>query len=95
MTWLRVEKYVSTKSLGLTKRIAKKKPRVFKMHELDGFYVDNELDRTLHITIEDRDVIVIDVYDTEKAACEPTGEPIGIIELNLNTGKAKFFREGR
>lgn len=69
--------------------------RVFEMGELDGFYVSSKIDRAVHITFEKKDVIVIDIYDTATAAIAPVGETLGIIELNLKTGKAKFFKEGR
>ena len=77
------------------KRGQEKRPRVFKIDELDGFYVDNETDRAVHITLEEKDVVVIDVYNSSQAAYTETGETIGIIEVNLKTGKAKFFTEGR
>ncbi len=50
---------------------------------------------TVHITFEKKEIIVIDIYDTAQAAHKPVGETIGIIELNLDTGEAKFFRDGR
>ena len=73
----------------------KNKPRVFKIDELDGFYVDKNLNRTVHMTFEEEDVVIIDIYDTVQAAYEPVGEILGIVELNIRTGKAKYFREGR
>lgn len=96
MTWHKVDKYIPmAPSVATYRRGEKKGSRVFRMGELDGFYVDNELDRTVHITFEKKEVIVIDIYDTARAAHKPVGETIGIIELNLDTGEAKFFRDGR
>ena len=96
MTRHKIDKYVPmTSSVATYRRGEKKSSRVFKMSELDGFYVDNGLNRTVHITFEERNVIVIDIYDTAQAAYKPVGEAIGIIELNLDTGRANFFREGR
>lgn len=69
--------------------------RVFEMGEMDGFYVDSKMDRTVHITFEKKDTVVIDIYDTARAAIAPVGETLEIIKLNLKTGKAKFFKEGR
>lgn len=92
----KVDTYVPLKSTPDTYgRGEKNKPRVFQIEELDGFYVDKELDRTVHISFDEEDVIVIDVYDTTQAAHKDTGEALGIIEVNLRTGKAKFFTEGR
>ncbi len=96
MTWHKVDKYIPMEpSVATYRRGEKKGSRVFRMGGLDGFYVDNELDRTVHITFEKKEIIVIDIYDTAQAAHKPVGETIGIIELNLDTGEAKFFRDGR
>ena len=76
-------------------QIRKKEPRIFPIDELDGFYIDKKLNRCIHITFEREDVIIIDIYDTVEAAYKPTGNTLGIIELNLKTGKAKFYKEGR
>jgi hypothetical protein len=92
----KVDNYVSLKAPVTTyKRGRKKRPRVFNINELDGFYVDNRMDRTVHITFEEEDVIIIDIYDTAQAAYDNKGEVVGIIEVNIRTGKAKFFTEGR
>ncbi len=95
----KVNKYIPEKStlfpVATYKRGEKKRPRIFEIGELDGFYVDTQLDRTLHITFEEKDVIVIDIYNTAQAAYSEAGEVMGIIELNLRTGKTKFFTEGR
>ena len=96
MAWHTVDRYIPMKSPVPTyARGAKKRPRVFKMGELDGFYVDTELDRAVHITFEENDVIMIDVYNAAQAAYNDTGEAISIIEVNLRTGRANFFTEGR
>lgn len=96
MKWHKIDKYVPMKvPVATYKRREKVRPRVFEMGELDGFYVDNELDRTVHITFEEEDVIVIDIYNTARAAIAPVGETLRIIELNLNTGKANLFKKGR
>lgn len=94
MNWHKVDKYIPIPVL-VGKRRKRDKSRVFKMAELDGFYVDNEMDRAVHITFEEENVVVIDLYDTAKAAIAPVGETLGMIELNLKTGKAKFFTERR
>ncbi len=92
----KVDTYVPVKSTPHTYgRGEKNKPRVFQIDELDGFYVDTKLDRTVHVTFEEEDVILIDVYNAAEAAYNDNGEAIGIIELNLTTGQAKFFKEGR
>jgi len=96
MTWHKVDKYIPMKpSVAAYQRGGGKGSRVFETGELDGFYVDKELDRAVHITFEQREVIVIDIYNTAQAAHEPVGETLGIIEFNLDTGEAKFFRDGR
>ena len=96
MEWRKVDKYVPMRSPVLAyKRGEKRRQRVFSIEELDGFYVDNKLDRTVHITFEEEDVIVVDVYNTAQSAYNDAGEVIGIIEVNIRTGKAKFFTEGR
>jgi len=94
MKWHKIDSYIPMPVLA-GKRGGKDKSRVFKLGELDGFYVDNEIDRAVHITFEEKDVVVIDIYDKARAAIAPVGETLGIIELNLKTGKAKFFKEGR
>lgn len=75
------------------KRIEKDKQRVFEIDELDGFYVDNEFDRTVHITFEEEDVFVIDIYDTVDAAYDPVGEAIGIIKVNIRTGESEIIEQ--
>lgn len=96
MKWHKVDKYIPLKTSVTThKRGRRNVPSVFRLGELDGFYIDNELDRAVHITFEERDVIVVDIYNTAQAANKPVGNAIGIIELNLRTGRAKCFREGR
>ncbi len=70
--------------------------RIFEIGELDGFYVDKKLDRTVHITLESEDTIVIDIFDTAQAAYDSnTGDALGIVELNLKTGDTQHFKEGR
>jgi len=96
MTCYKGDPSVSTKSSVTTfKRNAKKKPRVFSVEELDGFYVDNDLDRCLHFTFEKTDTLVIDVFNSSQAAYGHTGQAIGIIEVNLKTGRSRLFTEGR
>ena len=96
MTWHKVDTYIPMRSSVATcTRGEKRRPRIFEMGELDGFYVDKELDRTVHITFEKQDLVVIDIYDTAQAAYKPFGEAIAIIELNLDSGKAEFFSDGR
>lgn len=92
----KVDEYIPIKSSVVThKREKKTKPKVFNINELDGFYVDNRMDRTVHITFEEEDVIVIDIYDTAQAAYDDKGRVIGIIEVNIRTGKERFFSKGR
>lgn len=63
--------------------------RVFPVDELDGFYVGDEL--CVHITFEDEESIVIDVFDTELAAFRDVGNVIAPpVILNLRTGKVRF-----
>lgn len=69
--------------------------RVYTIEELDGFYVDESLDRCIHITFDEEDIIVLDIFNTARAAYTPIGEPLSIIELNLKTGVAKLFTNGR
>ena len=96
MTWHKIDAYIPMKaSVATCTRGEERGSRVFEMGELDGFYVDNELDRTVHITFEKQHLLVIDIYDTAQAAYKPFGEAIGIIELNLHSGKAEFFNDGR
>lgn len=71
------------------------KTRIYAVEELDGFYADRELDRTVHITFESEDTIVLDIYNTVKAAYAPVGEAIGTIEINLRTGESKHFKDSR
>lgn len=68
-------------------------PRVYPVDELDGFYVDGELDRTVHITFDAEDVIVVDVFDTTAAAYAPVGEPLSIVEINLRTGSVTVVEQ--
>lgn len=93
----KIDKYIPMKTTVATyKRGNKNESRVFDINELDGFYVDNELDRTVHVTFEEEDVIIIDIYNAAEAAYNPDkGEAIGIIELNLTSGEAKFFKDSR
>lgn len=77
---------------GLVEKI-KDLPRVFDINELDGFYVDKESNKTVHITFEKEDVLVIDIYDTVEAARRPVGEVLDIIEIDLKTGKMRRREE--
>jgi hypothetical protein len=99
MTWHKVDKYISNKESKLPvttyKRGRKNSPRVFKIDDLDGFYVSNSLNRAVHFTFEQEDIIVIDIFNSAQAAHNDAGDAIGIIELNIRTGNAKFFTEGR
>ncbi len=96
MTSQKVDGYTSMKfPVATYKRGSKKQPRVFKIDELDGFYVDNELNRAVHVTFDDNDVFVIDIFDSAQAAYTDTGKTVGIIEVNIKNGKAKFFTEDR
>ena len=91
IVYLRKEKLVKG---TLMKREQMK--RIFKMGELDGFYVDEELNRTVHITFESEETVLIDIFDTRQAAYDSdTGDVLGIVELNLKTGNAQYFKEGR
>ena len=82
------------KSVGLGRR--NRIPRIFSAEELDGFYVDKKLDRTVHITFESEDTIVIDIFNSASAYHdESIGEVIGIIEINLRTGRSEFFENNR
>lgn len=76
-------------------QIRKKEPRIFPINELDGFYIDKKLNRCVHITFESEKTVIIDIYDTPEAAHKPVGNILGIIEVNIKTGEAKFYKEGR
>lgn len=65
--------------------------RVYATEQLDGFYVDTTLDRCLHFTFEEHDVLVLDVFNTARAAYAPVGEALSTIELNVRTGQARVF----
>lgn len=66
-----------------------RKPRVFPLDELDGFYVDEGI--CVHITFEDRQTIAIDLYDDERAAYNPErGKLVRSIILNLENGELTF-----
>ena len=67
-------------------------PRIFPIGKMDGFYVDKRFDRTVHVTFDAEDVIVIDVFDTALAAYEPTGETLSIVEINLKSGAARIVK---
>jgi len=96
MAWHKGSNYIPMKSPVATyKRGGQKSPRIFKTGELDEFYIDTELDKAVHITFDEEYIIVIDVYDTAQAAYNDTGEVIGITEVNLRTGKARFLTEER
>ncbi|MBC7234160.1 MAG: hypothetical protein H5T68_13060 [Chloroflexi bacterium] len=64
--------------------------RVFPLDELDGFYVGDG--KCVHISFESEDIIVIDLFDTEKAAYN--GNAGGIIGqpilINLKTGEIEL-----
>ena len=70
-------------------------PRVYPIGELDGFYVDKASDRCIHVTFDEEHVIVVDVFNTARAAHAPVGEALSTIELNLSTGEAKLYHDGR
>lgn len=72
------------------KRKVKNGERVFKIDELDGFYIGDGL--CVHITFEDEDTIAIDLFDTEEAAFKGNkGEIIGRpLILNLRNGEVNF-----
>ena len=64
--------------------------RVFPVDELDGFYVGDGM--CVHITFEDEETIVIDIFDDGMAAYSGgagklRGHPV---ILNLRTGEARF-----
>lgn len=59
------------------------------IEELEGYFVDYELARTIHVTFEDEDVIVFDIYDDREIKDTLRKDPIGIIELNIRTGKCR------
>jgi len=67
-------------------------PRIFPIGEMDGFYVDKRFDRTVHVTFDTEDVIVIDVFNAALAAHEPIGETLSIVEINLKSGAARIVK---
>jgi len=64
--------------------------RVFPVDELDGFYVGNGL--CVHITFEDEETVVIDVFDDELAAYDGNaGQVVNKpVILNLRTGEVRL-----
>ena len=70
-------------------------PRVYPIGELDGFYVDETSDRCIHVTFDEEDVIVVDLFDTARAAHAPVGDVLSTVELNLTTGEARLCHDGR
>ena len=64
--------------------------RVFPVDELDGFYVGNGL--CVHITFEDEETVVIDVFDDELAAYDGhAGQVVNKpVILNLRTGEVRL-----
>jgi len=66
-------------------------PRVYPLDELDGFYVDEDLSRCVHVTFDAEDVVVLDIFDTAQAAYTPVGDALSSVEINLQTGEVKFY----
>ena len=62
-------------------------PRIFKLDDIDGFYLDEEYNRCYHFTFENATSLVIDIYDTLEAAYEPVGDTTDIIKIDLESGK--------
>ena len=58
-----------------------------RIDELEGFWVSEEADRTLHIGFEDAETVYFDLFDSDKAACVAEGNRCLVtILLNLRTG---------
>lgn len=60
---------------------------VHQLQELDGFWVDRQLARTLHIGWEDEETIYLDLFDSDKSAYAAEGNQcLSSMMLNLRTG---------
>jgi len=70
-------------------RRRKKRRNMKKIEELDGYFEDTDISRTIHVTFEDRDVIIFDIYDNSEIKDTLRKDPIGIVELNLRNGKCR------
>ncbi len=57
------------------------------IEDLSDFFVDSELDRTVHFTFEDHKTIVMDLFDRASASFAPVGESLLSIKVNLRTGE--------
>jgi hypothetical protein len=62
-----------------------------RIDELDGFWVDEAFDRTLHIGFEDEEALYFDLFDSDRAAHVAEGtECLASVLLNLTTGRVKI-----
>ena len=67
---------------------------VNRLDDFDGFWVDEELDRTLHVGWEDGETLYIDLFDSWLAAFEAEGnDSLVSILLNVKTGEVKLNTE--
>lgn len=64
--------------------------------ELDGFWVSQECNRTLHIGFEDEETLYFDLFDSDAAAYVAEGNQcLSAILLNLRTGEVEVEAETR
>ena len=62
-----------------------------RIDELEGFWVSEETDRTLHIGFEEAGIVYLDLFDSDKAACVAEGNCcLTTVLLNLRTGAVKI-----
>ena len=62
-----------------------------RIDELDGFWADEAIDRTLHIGFEDEETLYFDLFDSDNAAHVAEGtECLASVLLNLRTGRVKI-----
>jgi len=67
---------------------------VNRLDDFDGFWVDEELDRTLHVGWEDDETLYIDLFDSWLAAFEAEGnDSLASILLNVKTGEVTLKTE--
>jgi len=60
------------------------------IEEIDNFWVDKELNRTLHVGFENDEWLYFDLFDTAKAAvASEAGKVLTAVFLNLKTGEIK------
>jgi hypothetical protein len=65
------------------------------MEGLDGFWADQELNRTLHIGYEDEETLYFDLFDSNRAGYDADGSRCLVaVLLNLRTGEVRIEKGG-